>query len=313
MEFPSQSSGDRTPSVGDLLENITFPHLRHLRVTLRKGANDKKHIQILSSHAAEPTFTAVAMDLGRLSSLGLLFACMPSVTELQLEVAGDFAHTLSAIAPVLESDAVLPRLETLQITDPPEYPAGCDALIKMLHARRSAQVPGWAIHLPRPFRIRIAWGAAGGGEPRITLHGYGITMSMGGKVNIARPVDLEDNRLPGSARYVASSQFLAAPASEAVEGSLRETNFLLKRMSTRNSRKPMCGSWVELHTRLYAWRNDKLPDGAAGVPQDYVDQISMRVAPENSNFRRSGPREPFASVLKSGPTMWRLWGDYVEI
>ncbi|KAJ6570930.1 hypothetical protein DFH09DRAFT_1079904 [Mycena vulgaris] len=67
---------------------------------------------------------------------------------------------------------------------------------------------------------------------------------------------------------------------EAVEGSLRETNFLLKRMST----KPMCGSWVELHTRLYAWRNDRLPDGAAGVPQDYVDQISMRVAPENSNF-----------------------------
>ncbi|KAJ6470136.1 hypothetical protein DFH09DRAFT_1110955 [Mycena vulgaris] len=91
-------------------------------------------------------------------------------------------------------------------------------------------------------------------------------------------------RLPGSARYVASSQFLAAPASEAVEGSPRETNFLLKRMSTRNARKPMCGSWAELHTRLYAWRNDKLPDGAAGVPQNYVDQISMRVAPENSNF-----------------------------
>ncbi|KAJ6518225.1 hypothetical protein C8R47DRAFT_1189565 [Mycena vitilis] len=127
-----QSTVGDTPSVANLLEHATFPRLRFLRVTLVPGVDDLKKIQSLCSRSGS-TVEGISLALANVSSLGVLLAHIPSVTVLELAVAdkSQSAHSLGAIASILAPE-VLPRLENLQIKNPPEYEAGCEALVETL-------------------------------------------------------------------------------------------------------------------------------------------------------------------------------------
>jgi len=194
--MPSLPEGGNT-SIADLLEQATFPHLRHLTVTLVAGVDELQQIQALCQSGS--TLKSVALDLGNLSSLGLLLTHTPSATELQLEVDKEFPHNLSAISALLESN-LLPRLENLQIYDPPEYEEGRDALVKMLHAR-CTDLPGrqvlrsLTVVLPRqtsvnlvPFTSLAMAGVA------ITVQGYGVGGNIGGNVQGRRAPDVPYQR-----------------------------------------------------------------------------------------------------------------------
>ncbi|KAJ7691151.1 hypothetical protein B0H17DRAFT_1133922 [Mycena rosella] len=190
MESFSQSPDGR-PSAPD---HVTFPHLRRLRVTLRKGVDDKKLIQILSSGSGQSILESGSLEVGNPASFGLILAHMPCITELQLAVAEGFPHTLDDIAPPLASD-ILPQLERLQIEDPPDYPAGCDALVRMLHARRDATVSGHAVL--RSFILVLSRSRSADLVPfaslskrrgveslEITIQGNGVMLTTGGKLNM---------------------------------------------------------------------------------------------------------------------------------
>ncbi|KAJ7763111.1 hypothetical protein DFH07DRAFT_956488 [Mycena maculata] len=188
--MPSLPEGGNT-SVADLLEQATFPYLRQLKVTLLAGVDDLRQIQALS-HSG-PTLESVAMDLGNLSSLRLLLAHTPSVTELELEVDNKFPHNLSAISTVLESN-LLPRLESFQNYDPPDYEAGRDALVKMLHAR-CTNLPGRqvlrsvTVVLPRQTSVNaVPFTSLARAGVAVTVQGYGVGVKVGGNV------DSEDGR-----------------------------------------------------------------------------------------------------------------------
>ncbi|KAJ7659098.1 hypothetical protein DFH06DRAFT_436487 [Mycena polygramma] len=127
-----QSTVGDTPSVSNLLEHATFPHLRYLRVTLVPGVDDLKKIQSLCSRSGS-TVEGISLALANVSSLGVLLAHIPSVTVFELAVADKLqsAHSLSAIAGILAPE-VLPRLQNLQIKNPSQYEAGCEALVETL-------------------------------------------------------------------------------------------------------------------------------------------------------------------------------------
>jgi hypothetical protein len=182
--MPSLPEGGNT-SVADLLGEVTFPHLRHLTVTLIAGVDELKQIQALCQSGS--TFESVALDLGNLSSLGLLLAHTPSATELQLVVDKEFPHNLCAISAVLDSN-LLPQLESLQIYDPPEYEAGLDALVKMLHARspefpRPQGLQSFTVILPKQTSINtVPFTSLARAGVAITVQGNGVRGSIGGKI-----------------------------------------------------------------------------------------------------------------------------------
>ncbi|KAJ7161838.1 hypothetical protein C8R43DRAFT_991564 [Mycena crocata] len=177
--MPSMESPNNDPDA-DLLEGVTFPNLRRLRVSLHSdGVDDIRQIQAFASHTGS-SLESVSIALGTLSSLSLLLAHTPSVTDFELAVVGAFPHDLSAIAPHLEP-GVLPQLENLQIEDPPEYPAGCAALVQMLQARcaRTA-LKVFTLVLSKSTSLDSTPFGSLPGVMTMTICGYGGMMLMTG-------------------------------------------------------------------------------------------------------------------------------------
>ncbi|KAJ6578185.1 hypothetical protein B0H19DRAFT_1253460 [Mycena capillaripes] len=134
---------DISQGIADLLQHLTLPVLRRLRVSFQGGDDRVQRLEPFFSRSAA-TLRTLSLYMADRSSLSLFLKLAPFITDLWVGGWGGDPNLLGTVARALEPVDVLPWLKTLSLSYPWQALEDYEPLVRTLRARRALKAGGRA-------------------------------------------------------------------------------------------------------------------------------------------------------------------------